>query len=153
MTDDPRHRRGAGDGHPARKPAGLGPLEQDFDSGSLYALRSAVAAHAAMAGLPARLVYDVVVAAHELAANAVQHGAGRGRLRLEAAGGMLTCQVSDDGPAAARQDQDPAAGAAPWPVGYGHGLWVIEQIAERVTIDRGPGGTTVTAAFGLPSPP
>jgi anti-sigma regulatory factor (Ser/Thr protein kinase) len=149
MTGD-RHRPGPGNGHAARVPAGLAPLEQDFDAGSLYALRSAVAAHAAMAGLTPRRVYDVLVAAHELAANAVRHGAGHGRLRLETAGGMLICQVSDDGPAAAGERQDPGAGAAPWPAEYGHGLWVIEQIADQFTIDRGPAGTTVTAAFALP---
>ena len=44
-------------------------------------------------------VYAVVVAAHELAANAVRHGAGRGRLRLRADGAFLYCQASDDGPA------------------------------------------------------
>lgn len=149
MTGD-RYRGEAGNGHPARMPARLTPLEQDFDAGSLYALRSAVAAHAAMAGLPPRRVYDVVVAAHELAANAVRHGAGRGRLRLQAADGMLICQVSDDGPAAAGEDQDPGAGAAPWPAEYGHGLWVVEQVADQYTVDRGPAGTTATVAFALP---
>ena len=68
------------------------PLEQEFDAGSLYALRSAVAAHAAAAGLSPARVYDAVAAAHELAANAVQHGGGHGRLLLlHAAGGVLTC--------------------------------------------------------------
>lgn len=148
MTGD-RQRREPGNGHSARIPAGLAPLEQDFDAGSLYALRSAVAAHAAMAGLPPRQVYDVVVSAHELAANAVRHGAGHGRLRLETAGGTLTCQVSDDGPAAAGESEDPGAGAAPWPAEHGHGLWVVEQIADQFTIDRGPAGTTATVAFAL----
>lgn len=48
MTDDRSsrevHQPMPGDTPPA-------PLEQDFDAGSLYALRSAVAAHAAAAGL------------------------------------------------------------------------------------------------------
>lgn len=148
MTGD--HRRGeAGNGPPARTPARHAPLEQDFDAGSLYALRSAVAAHAAMAGLPPARVYDVVTAAHELAANAVRHGAGHGHLRLQTADGMLTCQVSDEGPPGAGKDQGPGAAAAPWPAGYRHGLWVIEQIADQFTIDRGPAGTTATAAFAL----
>jgi anti-sigma regulatory factor (Ser/Thr protein kinase) len=149
MTGD-HHRREAGNGPPARTPAGHAPLEQDFDAGSLYALRSAVAAHAAMAGLPPARVYDVVTAAHELAANAVRHGAGHGHLRLQMADGMLTCQVSDEGPAAAAEGQHPGAGAAPWPAEYGHGLWVIGDIADQFTIDRGPAGTTATAAFALP---
>lgn len=44
--------------------------------------RSAVSAHATHAGLAEGRVYDLVAAAHELAANAVQHGGGAGRLRL-----------------------------------------------------------------------
>ena len=66
-------------------------LEQGFDGDSLYALRAAVAAYAAEAGLPRQRVYDVVLAAHELAANAVRHGAGHGRLRLWADSQALYC--------------------------------------------------------------
>lgn len=124
-------------------------LEQDFGDGSLYALRSAVAAHAAAAGLPPGRVYDVVAAAHEMAANAVRHGAGHGHLRLQAADGVLTCQVSDDGPAASGQAESPGAGRTPWAAEHGHGLWVIEQVADQFTIDRGPAGTTATATFTL----
>jgi anti-sigma regulatory factor (Ser/Thr protein kinase) len=131
-------------------PPGLAALEQDFDTGSLYALRSAVSAHAAAAGLVPARVYDVVAAAHELAANAVRHGAGRGRLRLWAADGVLICQVSDDGPPAADEGETPDAGAAaPWPVDHSHGLWLVGQVADQFTIDRGPAGTTAVATFAV----
>ena len=85
-------------------------LDQAFDGDSLYALRASVAAHAAEAGLSRQRVYDVAAAAHELAANAVRHGAGHGRLRLWADCSSLHCQVSHDSPA--EQDEtrpDPAA--------------------------------------------
>jgi anti-sigma regulatory factor (Ser/Thr protein kinase) len=124
-------------------------LEQDFDDGTLYALRSAVAAHAAAAGMPPGRVHDVVAAAHEMAANAVRHGAGHGRLRLQAADGVLTCQVSDDGPAAPDQGDSPDAATASWPAYHSHGLWLIEEVADQFTIDRGPAGTTATASFTL----
>ncbi len=124
------------------------PLEQDFDAGSLYTLRSAVAAHAAAAGLSPARIYDVLVTAHELAANAVRHGAGHGRLRLQAADGVLTCQVSDDGPDP-HQDGNPDAGKPPWPAEHSHGLWLVGQVASKLAIDHGPGGTTVTATFTL----
>jgi histidine kinase-like protein len=75
------------------------PLVQDFNAGSLYALRSAVSAHAAAAGLSGHRVYEVTASAHELAANAVLHGAGHGSLRLWAQDGYLYCAVADDGPA------------------------------------------------------
>ncbi len=130
-------------------PAGLTPLDQAFDAGSLYALRAAVAAHAAAAGLGRHQVYDVTAVAHELAANAVLHGAGHGRLRLWTDEKFLYCQVSDDGrgqPADGAGEQD---GALPWPAEHGHGLWLAGQLADHVGISRGPDGTTVTVRFLL----
>jgi anti-sigma regulatory factor (Ser/Thr protein kinase) len=119
-------------------------LDQAFDADSLYALRAAVAAHAAAAGLDRYRVYDVTAVAHELAANAVVHGAGHGRLRLWAADGFLYCQVSDDGEARAAGGLD---GETPWPVQHGHGLWLVGEISEQVGIGRGPAGTTATVRF------
>src|SRR3989442_14315536 len=108
MTDDalrrqPPERRSPGGGSLG---AGADPgggeeppvLDQVFDGDSLYALRAAVAAHGLQAGLAEGRVGDLVLAVHELAANAVCHGAGRGRLRMWYAGGTLRCEVSDDGP-------------------------------------------------------
>jgi anti-sigma regulatory factor (Ser/Thr protein kinase) len=150
MTGETGRRREAGHEPPGGVPPGPAPLEQHFDSGSLYALRSAVAAHASAAGLPPGRVYDVVAAAHELAANAVRHGAGRGRLRLQSADGVLICQVSDAGSAALGGDEKPAAREeAPWPAEHGHGLWMVGQVASQFTIDHGPAGTTATAVFAL----
>jgi anti-sigma regulatory factor (Ser/Thr protein kinase) len=124
-------------------------LDQEFDADSLYALRAAVAAHAAAAGLNRNQVHDVVAAAHELAANAVLHGAGHGRLHLRASNRFLDCQVSDDGPAG---DGVTASGAAPWSAEHGHGLWLVSQVADQYSLDHGTHGTTATATFALPSP-
>jgi anti-sigma regulatory factor (Ser/Thr protein kinase) len=85
-TEEGRPGRALGDG---TAPAGIESLDQAFDAGSLYALRAAVAARAAAAGLGRREVYEVTAVAHELAANAVIHGAGHGRLRLRADDGFL----------------------------------------------------------------
>ena len=41
---------------------------------------------------------DIVLAIHELAVNAIRHGAGRGRLLIREHDGALHCQVTDDGP-------------------------------------------------------
>src|SRR6266566_7356039 len=57
-------------------------LEQALDGDSLYQLRASVAVHAVQAGLPQRRTDDLVIAAHELAANVVRHGSGSGRLRI-----------------------------------------------------------------------
>src|SRR5580704_7942627 len=71
---------GVGRAAPASAQALL--LDQEFDSGTLYALRAAVQAHAGQAGLSEDRVGEVVLAIHELAANAIAHGAGHGRLRM-----------------------------------------------------------------------
>jgi anti-sigma regulatory factor (Ser/Thr protein kinase) len=130
-------------------PAGLTPLDQAFDAGSLYALRAAVAAHAAAAGLGRHQVYDVTAVAHELAANAVLHGAGHGRLRLWTDEKFLYCQVSDDGRGQSADGAGEPDGVLPWPAEHGHGLWLAGQLADHVGISRGPDGTTVTVRFLL----
>jgi len=130
-------------------PNGFTPLVQAFDAGSLYALRAAVAAHAAAAGLGKHQVYDVTAVAHELAANAVQHGAGHGQLRLWADHQFLYCQVSDNGRDGLADGAGKPGGAESWPVEHGHGLWLAGQIANHVNIGHGPDGTTATVRFIL----
>ena len=149
-----RRRRGGGQPDEADLAEQAVSLDQAFDADSLYALRAAVAAHAAAAGLGRHQVYDATAVAHELAANAVVHGAGHGRLRLWAADGYLYCQVSDDGEPRAADGLDGLDGRAPWPVDHGHGLWLVDQLAEQVDMSRGADGTTVTVRFLLvPLPP
>jgi anti-sigma regulatory factor (Ser/Thr protein kinase) len=69
----------------------------------------------------------VVLAVHELAANAVRHGGGAGRVQLRTADGALHCVVSDAGPATI--DGHARAGTAvavqPWLFKPGHGLWLV----------------------------
>ena len=135
-----RDAQAAGSAGPGTGRASFAVLEQEFDVGSLYALRAAVAAHAAKAGLSRQRVYDVTAAAHELAANAVMHGTGKGRVRLWTGGQFLHCQVIDDGHVGV---------APPWPAEHGHGLWLVGQVADQLSIDDGLAGTTVTARFLL----
>ena len=112
-------------------------FDERFDAATLHLLRERVAACAAAVGMPQDRAMYVTLAVHELAANAVRHGAGSGRLLIHAAGGALRCQVSDAGP-----------GAGPWPLRQGHGLWIVETVADRVTASCGPHGSQVTAVFG-----
>ncbi len=79
----------------------LAALDQSFDGDSLYAVRAAVAAHASEAGIPEGRIRDVVLAVHELAANAVRHGAGQGRVQLWITGDGIRCEVTDAGAPAA----------------------------------------------------
>jgi anti-sigma regulatory factor (Ser/Thr protein kinase) len=132
-------------------------VAQDFDAGSLYALRAAVAAHTTQAGMPEPRARDVVLAVHELAVNAIRHGAGHGRLIITNRDGVLHCQVTDDGqPPAARVGTGAEASTtspdALWPSDRGHGVWMIRQVADHVSLQSGPGGTIATASFTLPAP-
>jgi anti-sigma regulatory factor (Ser/Thr protein kinase) len=141
-------------GDPGRRPVPPGPdgapdagpllADQEFDSGSLHAVRDAAAAAAAAAGLPRARIYDAVAAVHELAANAVRHGGGRGRLRAWTAYGRLYCQVSDNGTQAGVPRPD---GQAPWHSEPGHGLWLVRQVTDHASITCGPDGTTATVSF------
>ena len=142
MTDDAgsRPRPGmnvaAGDGE---SPA----LDQAFDSDSLYSLRAAVAAHGSQAGLSDGRTRDLVLAVHELAANAVRHGAGQGRLRLWAADDAVRCEVTDQGV----PGETDAADAARWQAEPGHGLWLVRQIADSASVQSGESGTVAAVIF------
>lgn len=120
-------------------------LDQAFDADSLYTLRAAVAAHASQAGMPEGRVGDLVLAAHELATNAVWHGAGHGRLRFWKTADAVVCEVSDDGAAG---DHGPAD-AANWNIDFGHGLWLVRQIADQTSIRTGSDGTVAVVSFAL----
>jgi len=122
-------------------------LDLGFDSGTLYRLRAAVQAHADHAGLSEDRANDVVLAVHELAANAIAHGAGHGRLRLWDLNGRLTCEIVDSGRPGATASAD---SADPWPAADGHGLWLVAQVADHLDLRSGPGGTRAVITFALP---
>jgi anti-anti-sigma factor len=129
-------------------------LDQVFDADSLYALRAAVAAHGSQAGLAEGRVGDLVLAVHELAANAVRHGAGRGRVRIWNTGGALRCEITDDGPpdrTAGGTGTTPRDSAA-WRIDPGHGLWLIRQVADQASVQAGASGTVATVSFALGPP-
>ncbi|MEU7898190.1 ATP-binding protein [Nonomuraea sp. NPDC049152] len=121
-------------------------VDQAFDGDSLYALRATLEAHATEAGLPEGRAGDLVITVHELATNAVLHGAGAGRVRVWGHARALHCQVSDDG--TPRTDVQPAE---KWPYEHGHGLWIARYLSDRFAVSSGPGGTTATVTFALPA--
>ena len=123
-------------------------LDLAFDSGALYILRAEVLALAGQSGLSDDRAGDVVLAVHELAANVVCHGGGKGRLRVWHLTGVLHCQV-DDGDLIA--SADPAASLDPFPELPGHGLWVARRVANQMQALSGPRGTRVTLIFELPA--
>ena len=75
---------------------GLPPLlDLSFDTGTLHTARVRIRACASRAGFGADQTEDVVLAAHELAANVIRHADGPGRLRVWSLPGVLYCQVDD----------------------------------------------------------
>jgi anti-sigma regulatory factor (Ser/Thr protein kinase) len=134
--------------------------EHEFSSGTLHILRATVLAHTAGAGIPESRATDVMLAARELAVNAVRHGGGTARLRITVAGGALHCEVTDPGAArsdghrpaasAVRQPAHAAAQAEPWPFQPGHSLCLVGQAADDCTVVTSPQGSRVTVAFALP---
>ena len=132
-------------------------IDLAFDSDGLAALRVQLRACALQVGLSEDRVVDVVLAVHELAANAVRHGGGAGRLRVWSRPGALQCQVDDGGlPGSAEQDADhrDSATATPkttsvnsLPCEPGHGLWVVQQVADRMQSLSGSRGTSVMITF------
>jgi anti-sigma regulatory factor (Ser/Thr protein kinase) len=142
-------------------------LDQEFDSATLYALRAAVQAHASRVGLSEDRAGEVVLAVHELAANAIAHGAGRGRLQMWDLVGALSCEIVDGGPAssggpASAHRSAGAHGPAgahgsppvsdPWPAAHGHGLWLVRQVADELDLRSGPRGTRAVVTFALARP-
>lgn len=150
-------------GWPAPVPAdGAAPvLDLGFDSGTLHTVRAQMRACVSHAGFPEGQAEDVVLAVHELAANAVSHGGGAGRLRVWNLAGALYCQVDDgDLPMSARQEGSHGGLAVSKPGGasdrasvnslpreHGHGLWVVQQVADEMQSLSGPGGTSVLVRF------
>jgi anti-sigma regulatory factor (Ser/Thr protein kinase) len=133
-------------------------LDREFWAATLSALREEVLTTASAAGLSRDRSIDVMLAAHEVAANVIRHGSGRGRLCLRVTGRTVSCQVSDarlaavPGLAGRQQAADPAGGApapAAWPVEHGHGLWLVRRTADRVQVTAGPSGSVVSMTFDL----
>jgi hypothetical protein len=87
--------RAAGRGNDAEAAA---VLEHEFNADALHVLRKAVLACAMAAGMPESRATDVMLVAHELAANAVRYGGGRGRLSMWiAAGNNFTAMTGPGG--------------------------------------------------------
>ncbi len=111
-----------------------------FGAGDLAALRGLVAACACGAALAAPRSADFVLAAHEVAANSVRYGGGRGTIRLWRDASALVCDITDEGqmdaPLVDRTKPPPDAAA-------GRGLWLANQLCDLVQIRSSATGTQV----------
>ncbi len=89
--------------------------------------------------VPPTKAVEMLVAATEIAANAVRHGGGIEQVRVGRVHGRFVCEVVDRG----RGFDDPMVGyLAPRP-GTGRGLWVARQLTWRLESFHAPRGFTV----------
>jgi anti-sigma regulatory factor (Ser/Thr protein kinase) len=101
-------------------------------------LRERLAPELVDAGLGEAKILDMLLAATEIATNAIQHGAGIEDVRIGRADGRIVCEITDRGPGF----DDPAAGYLAPRAGIGSGLWVARQLTWRLEFFRSPSGFT-----------
>jgi anti-sigma regulatory factor (Ser/Thr protein kinase) len=106
--------------------------------GSAESLREQLARELAAERVPQARTLDLLLAATELATNAVVHGGGVADVRVGRAGGRLVCEILDRGSGF----DDPVAGFLPPQAGSGSGLWVARQLTWRIEFFRSPRGFT-----------
>ena len=122
------------------------PRSLDLAAG-LIDTRELVRSAAGQAALPPERVAEAVLAAHEVAMNAITHGRGRGAVRVWTAAGELVCEVEDHGPGLS----DPLVGSERPDTrrAHGRGLWIARQLCDRVEIESSPGSTLVRLHWRL----
>src|SRR5262249_50286854 len=111
-----------------------------FSADDLGCVRAAAAAFARRAALSPARIDDFVLGVHEVAANSVYHGPGRGALSLWTEPDRLLTQVHDPGqiddPLVRRFEPDVLCSS-------GRGLWLANQMFDLVQIRSSSSGAVV----------
>ena len=117
--------------------AGIHEISRD----TLADLRHLTAAEAERSGLSSRRTHDLVLAVHEIAANSVRHGGGRGVLRIWLEADTLICDIRDSGRIAVQ----PLVGRVRPTLNQtsGWGLWLANQLCDLVQLRELPHGSVV----------
>ncbi|MDI6105212.1 STAS domain-containing protein [Actinoplanes sp. NEAU-A12] len=123
-------------------------LAEPFDRAGIRLVRQRLSSYAASCGISEQEQYKLVLAASEIMANAVLHGGGSGRITASRRGDRLCLEVVDHGPGIPRHYLGERPRPRPGRIGSS-GLWLADQICERVDIDTGRDGTTVRLVFVL----
>jgi anti-sigma regulatory factor (Ser/Thr protein kinase) len=112
----------------------------------LSEVRTLVLKHAREAGLAEGKANDLVLAVSEVAANTLRHTGSAGTLAVWRDDKELVCQVQDEGVIT-----DPLVGQRKpgLDAAGGHGLWLVNQLCDRVELISGPDGTTVRMHMDL----
>ena len=122
-----------------------GPVHRLEVGQSLPRLREDLAALGTSVGLDPDRVDGLVVAVNELAANVLEHGAGKGNVHLWRGEGRWVCDVFDEHGGLT----DPLAGYRPADSlrSRGFGLWITRQTCEYVEICGSGEGSLVRLHF------
>ncbi|CAL9449356.1 hypothetical protein SUDANB121_02425 [Nocardiopsis dassonvillei] len=112
---------------------------------SLPRLRRELTALGRAEGMDADQVERLVTAVNELAANVLEHGAGKGGVRVWRSWDRWVCDVSDErgGPVDPLTGYRPSDGLRP----RGYGLWITRQICDYLEITGGDRGASVRLHF------
>ena len=143
---------------PVPRPDGDGPVPRlaspDPDDPMSYtyttdlaAIRAIVHRYAIQAGLTEARAIDLTLAVSEVAANTVKHARSPGSLNIWYDTKEIVCQVHDEGVIT-----DPLAGRRTPSLDAqgGHGLWIVNQVCDRVDIHSDESGTTIRLHMNLP---
>jgi anti-sigma regulatory factor (Ser/Thr protein kinase) len=106
---------------------------------NLEELRELLAPELVAAKVPESKLLDMLLAAGEVAQNAIEHGGGMEEVRVGRAEGRFVCEVVDRG----EGFDDPSAGYLAPREGVGRGLWIARQLAWLIELFRSPQGFTV----------
>jgi anti-sigma regulatory factor (Ser/Thr protein kinase) len=123
--------------------------ELTFGLADLGDVRRLVAQAAMEAGMSDRKASDFVLAADELATNAIMHGQPPAVLRVWRDDGEVFCEVTDAG----RGIDAPAPERSPLPPPNalgGRGLWLARELSDEFEIQAGAGSTVLIRAGAQP---
>ncbi len=118
-------------------------FQQGFTESSVTALRGAVSATIATAGLSGDTAEDFVLAIHELVTNAVRHGGGSGQLQLRLIADVLVCEVVDHGGPPGKLP----VRLPPTDRPGGRGLWMAHQLTGSLLLTQRPDGVTASVSI------
>jgi anti-sigma regulatory factor (Ser/Thr protein kinase) len=113
----------------------------------LSQVRALVLAQAREAGLTEDRANDLVLAVSEVAANTLRHTRSSGTLAIWHDEDEIVCEIRDEGIIT-----DPRAGQVKpgLDAAGGHGLWLVNQVCDRVELASDASGTTVRMHMSLP---
>jgi anti-sigma regulatory factor (Ser/Thr protein kinase) len=121
------------------EPAPLPELRSFSPGQDLELFRERLARELMAETVPEDKALDMLVAATEIASNALRHGDGIEEIRVGRVEGRFVCEVVDRGSGF----DDPVAGYLAPREGTGSGLWVARQLTWRIECFHSPPGFTV----------